>query len=216
MVSVFTCYTLRNITNFDRPFSFCYLPNKYGRRYHLFILRSYNGKCIVSLRSKNGCDLDDNRTKKEYNRLEIMNNFVSAALVNIDPMYQYSLSWFVNLFELAIDHTEPAEMVEQRLKDLMKYFTYSLYANICRSLFEKDKLLFSLLLAINLLEQRGQLCPSHWMFLLTGGVGIDNPYVNPTTWLPTKQWNELCNLDEIQEFSVSLENELAIFHFHLK
>lgn len=148
--------------------------------------------------------------------MEIMNNFVSAALVNIDPMYQYSLSWFVNLFELAIDHTEPAEMVEQRLKDLMKYFTYSLYANICRSLFEKDKLLFSLLLAINLLEQRGQLCPSHWMFLLTGGVGIDNPYVNPTTWLPTKQWNELCNLDEIQEFSVSLENELAIFHFHLK
>lgn len=126
-------------------------------------------------------------------------------------MYQYSLSWFVNLFELAIDHTEPAEMVEQRLKDLMKYFTYSLYANICRSLFEKDKLLFSLLLAINLLEQRGKLCPSHWMFLLTGGVGIDNPYVNPTTWLPTKQWNELCNLDEVQEFSVSLKSEFTIF-----
>ncbi|XP_076748638.1 dynein axonemal heavy chain 7 isoform X2 [Xylocopa sonorina] len=127
--------------------------------------------------------------------------FTIATLVNIDPMYQYSLTWFVNLFELAIDNTEPAESVEQRLKDLMKYFTYSLYANICRSLFEKDKLLFSLLLAINLLKQRGKLSLAQWTFLLTGGIIIDNPYVNPTFWLLTKQWNELCNLDNVEEFS---------------
>ncbi|XP_026671189.1 dynein heavy chain 7, axonemal-like isoform X2 [Ceratina calcarata] len=127
--------------------------------------------------------------------------FTIATLVNIDPMYQYSLTWFVNLFELSIDNTEPAESVEQRLKDLMKYFTYSLYANVCRSLFEKDKLLFSLLLAVNLIEQRGKLCIPQWTFLLTGGIAIDNPYENPTTWLPSKQWNELCNLDDVEDFS---------------
>ncbi|CAK9824900.1 Dynein axonemal heavy chain 7 [Anthophora retusa] len=127
--------------------------------------------------------------------------FASATLINIDPMYQYSLSWFINLFELAIDNTEPAESVEQRLKDLMKYFTYSLYTNICRSVFEKDKLLFSLLLAIKLLEQRGKLSLPQWTFLLTGGIAIDNPHANPTTWLPPKQWNQLCNLDDVEEFS---------------
>lgn len=125
-------------------------------------------------------------------------------LINIDPMYQYSLSWFVNLFELAIDNTEPADTVENRLKDLTKYFTYSLYANVCRSLFEKDKLLFSFLLTINLLEQRGQISRAHWGFLLSGGLAIENPHINPTTWLPTKQWNELCNLDDVENFSVSL------------
>ncbi|CAK9804315.1 Dynein axonemal heavy chain 7 [Anthophora plagiata] len=127
--------------------------------------------------------------------------FASATLINIDPMYQYSLSWFINLFELAIDNTEPADSVEQRLKDLMKYFTYSLYTNICRSVFEKDKLLFSLLLAIKLLEQRGNLSLPQWTFLLTGGIAIDNPHANPTTWLPPKQWNQLCNLDDVEEFS---------------
>ncbi|XP_026297252.1 dynein heavy chain 7, axonemal isoform X2 [Apis mellifera] len=144
------------------------------------------------------------KARLEYTPIAIYSTvlfFTTAMLINIDPMYQYSLSWFVNLFELAIDNTEPADTVENRLKDLTKYFTYSLYANVCRSLFEKDKLLFSFLLTINLLEQRGQISRAHWGFLLSGGLAIENPHINPTTWLPTKQWNELCNLDDVENFS---------------
>lgn len=40
--------------------------------------------------------------------------FSIADLANIEPMYQYSLSWFINLFLSSIDHSEKSEDLGQR------------------------------------------------------------------------------------------------------
>lgn len=95
--------------------------------------------------------------------------FCISDLANIDPMYQYSLPWFVSLFISSIQGSEKNSDLMVRLDIIAAHFLFSLYQNVCRSLFEKDKLLFSLLLATRLLEMKGELATSEWMFFLTGG-----------------------------------------------
>lgn len=88
-------------------------------------------------------------------------------------MYQYSLTYYIDLFSQAISKSERSDSLITRLDNLKSFFLYSLYANICRSLFEKDKLLLSFLLCTRLREFKHLLHPDHLRFLLTGGLALD-------------------------------------------
>lgn len=80
----------------------------------------------------------------------------------------------------------------------------------------QDKLLFSLILYVNLMKGKNLLDVSEWMFLLTGGVGLDNPYSNPAaSWLPSNNWNELCRLDALPAYQVRFMYPNLNIHFYI-
>ena len=129
--------------------------------------------------------------------------FCIADLVNIEPMYQYSLPWYISLFINSIETSEKSTEVDVRLEILRNHFTESLYRNVCRSLFEKDKLVFSFMLTVAILRARDEISASQWRFLLTGGIGVGGgALTNPEpSWISEKMWSEICKLSELDSFA---------------
>ncbi|KAI8825055.1 dynein heavy chain and region D6 of dynein motor-domain-containing protein [Fimicolochytrium jonesii] len=129
--------------------------------------------------------------------------FCIADLANIDPMYQYSLTWFIDLFINGIALSPKSGVLKRRLKNLESYFTYSLYLNVCRSLFEKDKLLFSFLLCSVILKNRKELDDAEFQHLLTGGISVGSPAMaNPDpSLLSEKAWSELYRMSDLPAFT---------------
>lgn len=109
-------------------------------------------------------------------------------------MYQYSLKFFCMIYERALDRAEGKVDKNERNKRkdfFIKKFTSLLYKNVCRSLFEKDKLLFSFLMCMKIMEEQGTLDTSEARFLMTGATSVDMPRPNPTGangWLSDKAW----------------------------
>ncbi|KAG1714041.1 Dynein heavy chain 3, axonemal [Nymphon striatum] len=80
--------------------------------------------------------------------------FCLSTLANIDIMYQYSLSWLMQTYKRSIEESEPASDQEVRSRNINIHFTSSIYKTVSRSLFRKDQLTFSFLLAIAVMRNR--------------------------------------------------------------
>ncbi|KAI8464307.1 MAG: dynein heavy chain and region D6 of dynein motor-domain-containing protein [Monoraphidium minutum] len=130
--------------------------------------------------------------------------FCCVDLGALDPMYQFSLPWFRSLFSRAIAESGRSDVLAEHLALLAEHLTAFLFQNVCRragaaaeSLFEKDKLLFALLLATKVKLDAGALGHAELRFLLTGGLAVgEPPHPNPApVWVSHKMWGEACRAE---------------------
>ncbi|KAM5227834.1 dynein axonemal heavy chain 6 [Ctenodactylus gundi] len=124
--------------------------------------------------------------------------FVIASLSEIDPMYQYSLKYFKQLFNTTIETSEKADDLQQRLLILLEQTLLNAYVNISRGLFEQHKLIYSFMLCVEIMRQQGSLTEAEWNFFLRGSSGMEKerPPKPEAPWLPTAMWLACCDLEE--------------------
>ncbi|CAI2733353.1 unnamed protein product [Schistosoma spindalis] len=139
--------------------------------------------------------------------------FIIKSMNEINSMYQFSLKYFKNLFNTTIQNSPNATTLDERIEILINSVTIATYNNISRSLFERDKLIFSFLLCIEILKQMNQITINEWLYFLLNTSNNDNNNnnnmitndkpsleqpINTMNWLNTKQWQ--CIIDLSQSF----------------
>ncbi|XP_065097060.1 dynein axonemal heavy chain 1 [Paramisgurnus dabryanus] len=132
--------------------------------------------------------------------------FCVSDLSIVDPMYQYSLEWFLGIFMAGIANSKKAETVKERITNINEFFTFSLYCNVCRSLFEKHKLMFAFLLCARILMNDNKIDMAEWRYMLSGGLTqkqAPNPAPN---WLSIRAWQDIQALSALPTFSKLAES----------
>ncbi len=146
--------------------------------------------------------------------------FVLNDLARVDPMYQFSLTWYADLFKNSIENSRVKRKVKRkakvsiskRVRDLNSYHTESVYQTVTGSLFERHKLLFSFQICTSILKQEGKLHANEFTFFLRGGIVLDRKKRGPnpcSEWLSEEAWDNVSELDKLgtvfEGFSSSFE-----------
>ncbi|XP_027011591.1 dynein axonemal heavy chain 1 isoform X2 [Tachysurus fulvidraco] len=147
---------------------------------------------------------DIDATRQEYIPVAIRAQilfFCVSDLSNVDPMYQYSLEWFLGIFMAGIANSKRADTLEQRIININDYFTFSLYSNVCRSLFEKHKLMFAFLLCARIMMNQNKIDMAEWQYMLSGGASVQQlPNPSPS-WLSERVWQDILALSALPNFT---------------
>lgn len=124
--------------------------------------------------------------------------FVLRDLYKTNPMYQFSLKAFITVFKRAILNTIEQPNPRERVILLLDSITYAVYLHTCRGLFEKDKIVFRMHLAIQIHLQSGQISVAEVDFLLRSPFtpNLHAPY----DFLSGNAWGGIKMLSNIDAF----------------
>ena len=87
--------------------------------------------------------------------------FVLNELSKINPMYQFSLDWYKELFAKSIKDSKDQGQ-QDRMVQISKMHKRYVYIQACRSLFEQHKLMLALQMTIKLKMGDGEINPDEW------------------------------------------------------
>lgn len=77
------------------------------------------------------------------------------------------------LFNSTIETSEKSSVLEERLQILLDQILLSSYINVSRGLFEQHKLIYSFMLCVEVMRQRGEISDAEWQHFLRGAASLE-------------------------------------------
>ncbi|XP_039708452.1 dynein axonemal heavy chain 6 [Pteropus medius] len=160
-----------------------------------------SGTIKIRLKEAESTEVMINIAREKYRPIATQGSvmyFVIASLSEIDPMYQYSLKYFKQLFNTTIETSARTDDLQKRMEILLEQTLLTAYVNVSRGLFEQHKLIYSFMLCVEIMRQQGNLTDAEWNFFLRGPAGLEkeHPPKPDVPWLLSPMWFSCCDLEE--------------------
>lgn len=132
--------------------------------------------------------------------------FLIVEMSNVNAMYQNSLKQFLVIFNNSITKSAKSVITEERIEIILRYLTYEVWAFTSRSLYERHKQLFTLMLAIKIDYHKGNVTHEEFMSFIKGGASLDLNAVTPKPfrWILDITWLNLVEISKLSTFSTVL------------
>jgi len=124
-------------------------------------------------------------------------------------MYNCSLKQFLDQFDHSIRASEKCQPTTKRVEKIIDFLTYQVYRYMNRGLFERDKMMFKLMVTLKVQVVGGVLTTEDVLLFLKAGSSLDKNAERPTPfrWMGDKAW---LNLLELSRHSFGKE-QIAVF-----
>lgn len=77
------------------------------------------------------------------------------------------------LFNTTIETSQKSDVLDERLQILLDQILLNSYNNVSRGLFEHHKLIYSVMLCVDVMKQRDEISEAEWQYFLRGGSSME-------------------------------------------
>ncbi|PFH34693.1 ATPase family associated with various cellular activities (AAA) domain-containing protein [Besnoitia besnoiti] len=134
--------------------------------------------------------------------------FVVTRLSDVEPMYQYALEFFMQVFRDTLKRASAsprAASLHDRVNSLLADVTKSIFESVARGLFDAHKLVFAFLVAVEILKQEAaEFRRDAWQLILRGFPSVSEAVVpeNPLPALISEpEWKHVFALQDLEVFA---------------
>ncbi|XP_055386175.1 dynein axonemal heavy chain 8 [Condylostylus longicornis] len=155
-----------------------------------------------------------NNIREEYRPVATRGSllyFLICQMSMVNCMYQTSLGQFLERFDWSLHNAKKTHVLLERINRILRKLTYEIYRYKSRSLYEQDKPLYVLLMALIIDQNSGVVKYDEFQNFIKGGAALnlnDCPR-KPHKWITDEMWLNLVQLSNLRQFQnilIQVEN----------